>query len=415
MTPTIKTSRVLPVTTDESVLVSIREIITNAEGYEMVDPGEVVSDIGTEVLELIAEARPDFILMDYDFKGLDTLSLIDSVSAQFPEINIVVILSGEELARSNDVILAGARAFLLEPFASDDLLGTMRRVKELVTRLSGGPTAALPLQPMLRSRGTITVFSPKGGVGCSTIAINLAVSMFEQLEKEVLLMDGKLLFGDLDVMLNLRTQNTLTDLISHVGALDEGLVRDVVSRHASGLLLLPSPLTVTSGQGIRPDALYHVLLELQAVFPYLVIDAGNFLNENSVTYMDASSRVLLVVNPDISSLRDASQFFEVCRTLAYPAEKIKVVVNRYDKRDGLSLMDIEKSLQVEVLETIPWDRKTALQSINRGVPVALQRQNTPLRKAYQSLAEHVIKLLSSSPVSAQQPKTDVLSKSSRFG
>jgi pilus assembly protein CpaE len=249
------------------------------------------------------------------------------------------------------------------------------------------------------------------------VATNLALSLFEEEEEEVLLMDGKLLFGHLDVMLNLRTQNTVSDLIAHVTALDESLIRDVVSQHVSGLSLLPAPLTVTSGQGIRPDDMYRLLTELQTVYKYIVIDGGNFLNDMAVTYMDAAHKIILVVNPDIASLRDASQFFEVCRTLSYPKEKILVVVNQYDRRDGLSLSDVEKSLQVEVLGTIPLDRKAAIQSINRGVPVTLQRQRTPLRKAYNNLAKELLAEVAKggSAGTAAAQRSDALSKSSRLG
>jgi pilus assembly protein CpaE len=238
------------------------------------------------------------------------------------------------------------------------------------------------------------------------------------MKAEVLLMDGKMLFGHLDLMLNLRTQNSVAELITHVGALDESLIRDVVSEHVSGLKVLPSPPLITAGQGIRSDDLYNLLIDLQTVFGNIIIDGGNFLNENAVTYMDASNKVILVINPEIASLRDASQFFEVCRTLAYPREKILVLVNQYDKRDGLSLDDIEKSLQVEVFGTIPLDRRTALTSINRGIPVTLQRSNSALRRAYNDTAKKLIKYLEMKPPDTgplRGPASDVLSKSSRLG
>jgi pilus assembly protein CpaE len=304
----------------------------------------------------------------------------------------------------------------MQPFTQVELLSILQRVKELVARtviVQPEPAAA---QPLVSSRGTFVVFSPRGGAGTSSVAINLALAMFEKLGEEVLLLDGKLLFGHVDVLLNLRTQNSVTELVAHAGALDESLIRDVVSEHVSGLKVLPSPLTISSGQGIRTDDLYNLLMELQTVYSTIVVDSGNFLNENVVTYMDASNKIILVINPDIASLRDASQFFEVCRQLSYPKDKVLVVVNQYDRREGLSLDDIEKSLQLRVFGTIPWDRKTALNAINRGVPVVLQRQNSPLRKAYQELASHMVDIVQKGPKeSGRRNSSDVLSKSSRLG
>lgn len=412
MANSIKTSRILTITNNNMIKDSIRNIIAAVEGFEIVE-SNASSD---EIIEGIFSLHPDFVLLDYEYEGVDALTLIDSITAQFPEIVVISILSRDNLTHSNDVILAGARAILIEPFTKEDLIGTLHRVKELVGRMSLAHPEKQSAQPVVSSRGTFVVVSPKGGSGVSSVAVNLALSIFEEVTEEVLLMDGKLLFGHLDVMLNLRTQNTISELIAHINALDESLIRDVISEHVSGLSLLPSPLTITAGQGIKPEDMYNLLIELQTVYPYIVIDGGNFLNETAVTYMDASNKIILVVNPDIASLRDASQFFEVCRTLSYPREKVQVVVNQFDKREGLSINDIEKTLQVEVLGTIPLDRKAALDSINRGIPVALQRQKSQLRKAYQSLAQDLLKMIQKgslgSPAGTQK---DVLSKSSRLG
>jgi pilus assembly protein CpaE len=413
MSSSLSISSILTITTNESVRNSVHEIINATEGFENLVP----ESPDEEIIEVVFSTKPDYILLDMDYGLVDPLKLIDSVSAQFPEVVIIAILSQDHLLDSQEVILAGARAILLSPFTSDDLVGTLHRIKELLGRRSVIKTTVESPQALVSTRGTFVVISPKGGVGVSSVATNLALSLFEEVEEEVLLMDGKLLFGHLDVMLNLRTQNTVSELIAHVAALDEGLIRDVVSQHVSGLHLLPAPLTITSGQGIRPDDMYRLLVDLQTVFKYIVIDGGNFLNDMAVTYMDAANKIVLVVNPDIASLRDASQFFEVCRTLSYPREKIQVVVNQYDKRDGLSISDVEKSLQVEVLGTIPLDRKTSLQSINRGIPVTLQRTRTPLRRAYQSLAKDLLNVINTSSI-AKLPgasRSDALSKSSRLG
>jgi pilus assembly protein CpaE len=412
MANSIKVSRILTITNNDIIRDSVREIMQAVEGFEVVQTS--VPD--EEIMEGVYNLKPEYILLDYDFDAVDSITLIDSISAQFPEIMVIAILSEANVMHANDVVLAGARAILMQPFTKDDLLGTIHRVKELVSRtVMAQPEVSQTSGPLISSRGTFVVISPKGGAGVSSVAVNLALSILDSVDDEVLLMDGKLLFGHLDVMLNLRTQNTVSELIAHIGALDESLIRDVVSRHVSGLSLLPAPLTITSAQGIRPEDMYNLLVDLQTVYRYIVIDGGNFLNETAVTFMDASNKVILVVNPDIASLRDASQFFEVCRTLSYPKDKIQVVVNQFDKREGLSLADIEKTLDVEVLGTVPMDRKTALQSINRGIPTALQRSRSPLRKAYKVLAKDLIDLVQQGGQGPGGQQSDVLSKSSRLG
>ena len=413
METTSEAIRILPITKSALILDSIESALDRSNAYTILQTPQDEENL----LDGIYNAKPDYILLDYDFDETNTINIIDSISMQFPEIVVIAILPAEKIAESNSVILAGARAFLLQPFTQRDLTNTLNRVKELVARSAVSQPEQPVQEPLVRSRGTFVVFSPRGGVGCSSVAVNLAVALLENMKEEVLLMDGKLLFGHLDLLLNLRTQNSIAELISHMGGLDESLIRDVVTQHISGLQVLPSPPLISSGQGIRPDNLYNLLIDLQTVYPNIIIDGGNYLNENTVTYMDASNKIILVITPEIASLRDASQFFEICRTLAYPKDKVLVLVNQYDKRDGLSLDDIEKSLQIKVFGTIPWDRRTALSSINRGVPVTLQRSNTPLRRAYQETARELIKYLEKKPTETGRRRTgtDILSKSSRLG
>jgi pilus assembly protein CpaE len=105
-----------------------------------------------------------------------------------------------------------------------------------------------------------------------------------------LLLEGKLFFGHLDVLLNLRTHNTLADLVPHANALDEGLVRDVVAEHVSGIEVLLGPADLQIAQGIRPQDLFAVISSLQRYYDYIVIDAGSLLNDNIVTLLDALTR-----------------------------------------------------------------------------------------------------------------------------
>jgi MinD-like ATPase involved in chromosome partitioning or flagellar assembly/MFS family permease len=273
--------------------------------------------------------------------------------------------------------------------------------------------APIAVDPAFQTRGTVCVFSPKGGAGCSSIAANLALALNAELKQEVLLIDGKLQFGHLDLMLNLRTQNTISDLVTNVDSLDEALIREVVTEHASGLKVLASPSDASAGQSIQPDTLYSVVSSIQTVYSNIVIDAGNFLSENAVTFMDASYRIVLVINPDITSLRDASQFFEICRSLSYPKEKVLVVVNRLDRQDGLSLSDIERSLGVKVFGTVPWERKDSQQNISQGIPAVLQEKSGVLGKAYKKIASDLIPILVPKPAIPKTRPSRVIERTLR--
>lgn len=346
----------------------------------------------------IHASEPDVILVDHMLASDPTLDIIDDLALQNPESAIVAILPGEDPLKAQQVMLAGARAFIVQPFTQINLLSTLRRVRELESRRAGSkPSAGVTAEENTRPVRTVTVFSPRGGVGTSTVASNLALSLLEQTGKRVLLFEGKLFFGHLSVMLNLRTQNSLADLIPHAHSIDEGLVRDVVSRHASGLDVLLSPNNVQVSQGIRADDLYSVFVGVQRFYDYVIVDGGNALTENSVTLMDACDRIMLVANPEMASLRDVAQFVQIGRSLAYPNDKMLIVINRVGMTAGLRENDVETALHHLVFAQVPDDTENALRSVNRGVPVYLKYGRSPITKGMKQLAKSFMNLSTTDP------------------
>jgi pilus assembly protein CpaE len=406
--------RVLAITSNESVLALIRSALSQDPSYMFIDRQLK----GDELMESLENLQPNCVILDYAGAPSAPLELIDSLAWQFPDTAVVVVLPKDEIGQANRVILAGARAFLAQPIEERELLDVLGRIKDVHQRTQRSKAAEASGEPPAAGRGTFVVFSPKGGVGCSLVASNLALELKKELDEEVLLMDAKLLFGDLDLLLNLKTQNSIADLVPHIGSLDEVLIRDVTAEHVSGLKVLAAPPSPVSAQGIHPEEMHRILTSLQKVFPNIVIDGGNFLNDITVTLMDASHRVLLVMNPDIASLRDASKFMELCRTsLSYPKERILVVVNQNDQREGLNVADIERSLRVGVFATLPWDPRAALQSINRGVPLGINGRGH-LRKAFQTMAKKIAAMSrrGEGATRAGRKKTsEALASSSRLG
>lgn len=346
---------------------------------------EVITRLDRLSME-INSIEPDIILLDNEIAGSTLLDIIDDLSLRFPNITTVVLLPDENPVIVQQVMLAGARAFILKPFTQVTLTNTLRRVRTLDdARKRIQPKTTTPQQTMDKPVNTVVVFSPKGGVGCTTIATNLAIAHFQENGGRVLLIEGKLFFGHLDVSLNLLTGNTISDLIPHANNLDQGLIEDVVSKHSSGIDVLLGPRNVQVAQGIRADNLFSVFMALQRFYDYIVIDGGNTLNENSVTWMDSADQILLVTTPDLLTLHDASQFIQFSSTLAIPSDKIKVLVNREGMTGGVRLRDIEASLKTEVFASIPDDEPNAIRSLNRGVPLLTRYSRSPASKAIKDL------------------------------
>ena len=346
----------------------------------------------------IGVAKPELILIEPTLADLPTVDMIDDLALQFPEAGIIAILPEEDSTLIQQVTLAGARAFLIQPFTQINLLSTLRRVNVLESRRK----ASLPIglgQPDKATRPlkSLTVFSPRGGVGCTTVAINMAILFNELTGKQVLLMDGKQFFGHMDVMLNIRSQNTVADLIPHANSLDERLVQDVVSPHASGIHVLLGPSSLQVAQGIRPDDLYTVFASLQRMYDYIVVDGGSTLTENTVTLMDATDRILLLTTPDLASLHDVSRFIQISRSLAYSPDKLLLCLNREGLKGGVKAGDIEAALQSKLFTRIPDDSANALRSVNRGVPMVLRYGRSPVSKALKQLSTSLLQVKMADP------------------
>lgn len=362
----------------------------------------------------IQAAEPNLILIAYQIAGQDTLDVIDDIVMQFPEVPLVAILPDTDPMRAQQVMLAGARAFITEPFTQVNLLSTLRRVRDLEARRS----KSQDLDPMqvteaVRPLRTFAVFSPRGGVGCSTLATNLAIELVAESGESVLLVDGKLFFGHLDVMLNIRARNTIADLVPHANLLDPGLIGDVVEEHASGIKVLLSPTDVQVAQGMRSEDVYNIINGIKKAYGYVIIDAGSALTENTVTMMDAADRILLVTTPDLVSLHDASRFIQISRSLSYAPDKTFIILNRANLNGGVKTKDIEAALRNEVFAQIPDDGPNVLRSLNRGIPLVMQYPRSPATKAIQRLAGTLAQMGSVEAVSPKVPKSSKKKKRSK--
>ena len=372
-----------------------------------------------ELVEIIQPSHPSIILIDCQIDNEESiLKTIDRIASRYLSAAIIPILPESQIQFSNRVILAGARAFLTYPFHNENLVNTLRWVRELLYRnLYISQEVTVPPARASNSRISV-VFSPKGGVGCTSVAINLAIALHQQSKDKVLLVDGRQILGHIALMLNLRTGNSITDLLSNAEKLDEALISQVVVEHVSGITVLASPTSFERSEYLQPDTLYKVLQALKAIYPVIIVDGGSHLDDNLVTYMDMADNILLVINPNLASLRDARQFLNFSRTLSYSEEKILLILNQSGHKADVKLNEIEKVLHSKILGTIPADEDMMLSCLNDGVPILLKKSRHPISKAFKALSTLMVNTLATlSPraINKNNPASDVLRKSSHLG
>lgn len=399
MSDTSNPITVVAIADDQSIQQQITSALSSQQGFQLV----AVLDNLENVTQEIPSLQPQIIILDHQVDEQSTLDTIDELAFKFPDIATMAIIPINDPLQAQQAMLAGVRGFLLQPFTQVNLLSTLRRVRDLEARRQQSRAAAAEAAERTEPLRILTFYSPRGGVGCSTLAVNLAVALYETFEDRVLLMEGKLLFGHLGLMLNIRPQNTIADLIPHAGTLDASLVGEVVVEHVTGIHVLLSPTDVQVAQGIRPDDLFNVLRCVRKMYDFIVIDAGSYLNENAVTLMDAADRVMLVTTPDLGALHDTSRFIHLSRSLAYPAGKLLTILNRAGMPAGVKTKDINAALHHDLYAQIPDDTSNVTRSLNRGVPLVFRYPRSPASRAIKQLA------LTLSDISVEEPNKSLAS------
>jgi pilus assembly protein CpaE len=375
---------------------------------------------GEEGITMSGELKPDIVLMDINMPGVDGITASEAITQQVPFTQIIMMSVQGEADYLRRSMLAGAREFLIKPFSSDELISSIRRVYELGASRREAMPAAAPPSPTLEERPpeelgkVIAVFSPKGGVGCSTLAINLAIALHQAEGRPVALVDGSLQFGDVAVLLNLQANRSLADLAPHVDELDYDLLNHVVLDHESGIRALLAPPRPEMADLIAPGVLSTILDELRNLYAYVVVDTPNTLADATLTVLDTADRVVLITTPDIPSIKNAKLFFEVTEALEYPSHKTILILNKADRNANIRAEDIQTSIKHPVAAQVPLDERTATTSANQGVPFMISGHNTPLAQAVMRLGRHLVDALAEK-ADAEEAETDRAALSRLFG
>lgn len=356
---------------------------------------QVVGSVGSgrEGIARTRELRPDVVLMDINLPDIDGISATQIITRELPGTAVVMLSIQGDTDYIRQAMQAGARQFLVKPFTGDELMAIIRQVDALEAGRRNLPAmpAVNSTVPAARSGDcrTFAVFSPKGGVGCTTIAVNLAVTLKQLTGKRVALIDGSLRFGDVALMLNLNDTKTIADLAPLMEQLDEDMLLGTMATHSSGVQVLAAPARPEMADLITPDSLRRIIALLKASFEYVIIDTWGSFEETVLTILDAADRILLITTLAMPCIKDARLFLEVTEALKYPKDKVALVVNRFDDGQAISIQDMERSVRHRVDWKVSTGGPLIDQAINQGVPFVLSNRETPAARSLRALAVDV--------------------------
>ncbi|HUQ77833.1 MAG TPA: response regulator [Patescibacteria group bacterium] len=394
-----------------------RDHLTKLLGFESDIAVVGSASSGSEALTMAGKLSPDVVLMDINMPDMDGIAATEKLSAQAPGAAVVMMsVQGESdyLRRS---MLAGAREFLVKPFSSDELTASIRQVhtreREKQTRMSALPGYAgqangatpAPDDGAAREGQVIALFSPKGGVGRTTVAVNLAVAAATELGKTVVLMDGSFQFGDVGVLLNLNPKNkSIADLVPELDAGELESIDTFVINHSAGIRVLLAPPSPEMAELITPAGVKRVLEALRRSHDIVIVDCTSWFNETTLAILDAADLVLTMLSLEITSIKNMRLFLEVAEQLGYDNDKVKLVLNRADSSLGIRVSDVESSIGRKVDHTIVSDGRSVVYALNRGVPFFLSNREAQVSQDILRLAQAVAgDRVANSPDDARKP------------
>lgn len=342
---------------------------------------------GKDAIRQAISLDPDVVLMDINMPDMDGIEATERIQEQAPISQIVILSVQGDTNYMRRAMLAGARDFLTKPPKSDELVTVIRR--------AGAKAKAIRKDAQFVGRGTgslidprgttisltglgkiVAVYSPKGGVGTTTVATNLAVAMHSS-ETPAIIVDANLQFGDVVVFLNERGRTSVVDLAPLADQLDPELIREVVIHHEpSGIDILSAPPHPEDAERVSGTQFVKILQFLARLYTYVIVDTDSGLSDVTLDTLDASDLLVMISSQDIPAIINTRMMLTLLINLGINKQKIVLVMSRFDKQLAITPEKVGHNLGHKVAAVLPEDREVVVPAVNRGIPFMMGEGKT---------------------------------------
>lgn len=354
----------------------------------MKDAGHDVeySKTGKDGLSKVSAKRPDIIIIDLqlpDMSGHEILKRLRR-DVDFNNIPVIVITSQNELGDKLKAFELGADDYLTKPFQPEELVARMRilarrgRALQIVSEMEKGSEELTTM---------VAVHSLRGGIGTTSLAVNLGLAFNELWNKSTVIMDTVMSAGQVAMMLDSKPRFTWEDMTSvPIENMDQDFFKDVTNKHDSGISFVAAPRTPIAMDTFSDEFWRLVLENMSKQFEFVVIDTGHDFSDITIQMLNASTTLVLMVSPEMSGLRSAMSALEIYDRLGFPPEKIKVVLNQNLPVVGIRQPQIEKVLERKVDFILPYDPDAVIRAVNFGEPFLMRDHNLSISKSIEDMA-----------------------------
>lgn len=379
---------------------NIRKLLQFEPDVEVVG----VARTGREAIDISKDVKPDVLLMDINMPDMDGIAATEIIRKTVPFAQIVILSIQNDPNYMRRAMLAGARDFLTKPPTIDELNSAIRRAGAMaheertkIPQVSGTQTTRTggmyPSGLVMAGGKVITFYSPKGGSGCTTLATNLAVCLNNE-DTSVVIVDANLQFGDVAVFLNEQGKFSILDLAPRADELDPEIINSVTIKHSqSGIKILSAPMKPEQSDMVTGEQFSKVIRYLRSMYSYIIIDTASALQNITASAINNSDILILLTTQDIPSIKNSRLFLDETDALGFDRKRIIFVMNKFDKRIGITPEKVSENLKQEISAVIPFEERVIV-SVNRGIPFLLVDKSRPISRSILTLAEVVRKRIS---------------------
>lgn len=334
-------------------------------------------------LDVIHQSQPDVAVVALDADHGKALQLITQMTANCPDTPILAVSGRGDGQSILQALRSGAKEFLTAPVVLEELLTALQRLQRVRNMSDGGSSNGTSRTEAL----VMAVIGSRGGVGCTSLAVNVGCTLAANPKSSVALVDLDLALGDADVALDLMPDYTLADVATNIERLDMTFLRRSLCKHSSGLSLLPHPVQMEDAGLIHEEHLQRVIGLLRASYTHLLLDLSKGFSPTDVTALSMADMILLVSQLELTSLRNTVRILLTLNNNEALASKIKLILNRVGSDADISLKKAEETLGKPIFWQLPNDSHVLIESRNAGVPLIHFAPRSKLQQSITGLVQ----------------------------
>jgi pilus assembly protein CpaE len=373
--------RVLIADYDRVMRSEIREMVASVPDCEVVG----LARDGQEAIQMAMQLAPHVAVIAYDLPGLSGPKTSETLSVLTPDLMTILFSGSKSTDQIEAAMRSGARALVAKPLDAKQLSSLIAELAGMRSRRES-PEILQWADPTLFPK-IISVTGAKGGVGKSTIAVNLSVVLAESFPDLVVLVDFYTQFGDIPTMMNIVPKGTIVDVMPVCKELDVDLVGNYITKHSSSVHVLVTSMEPRPPDVVSVECMDNLFYILKHTYRYIIVDMPPMLHASTLHVLNNSTLILLVASlSDLTTITDTKRFYDALRNQHISKESIGIVLNRVMKSNKLKTTDIEDMFDHRVLVHIENDDRVTI-AANQGVPLAMTDRNSPFTRGVRNLAD----------------------------